>query len=212
MMASLFASVSGLSNHMMRMNIVGDNIANINTIGYKSGRVTFREALVQTLRSAGRPSSTTGGTNPVQLGLGVSVGTIDNFFSQGSLETTGQITDLALQGSGFFILSDGRQEFYTRAGAFGFDANSNLVDPSSGLFVQGKMADGNGDILATAALGNISLPFGQQDPARATTGIDLRITSMPWRQGRRRLSPVRVQRPSTAWAVWRRTAQVGSTS
>lgn len=173
MMASLFASVSGLSNHMLRMNIVGDNIANINTIGYKSGRVTFREALVQTLRSAGRPSATRGGTNPVQLGLGVSVGTIDNFFSQGSLETTGQITDLALQGSGFFILSDGQQEFYTRAGAFGFDANSNLVDPSSGLFVQGKMADSNGDILATASLGNIRLPFGQQDPARATTAIDL---------------------------------------
>lgn len=173
MMASLFASVSGLSNHMLRMNIVGDNIANINTIGYKSGRVTFREALVQTLRSAGRPSSTSGGTNPVQLGLGVSVGTIDNFFSQGSLETTGQITDLALQGSGFFILSDGRQEFYTRAGAFGFDANSNLVDPSSGLYVQGKMADGDGGIPATASLGNIRLPFGQQDPARATTEIDL---------------------------------------
>ena len=173
MMASLFASVSGLSNHMTRMNIVGDNIANINTIGYKTGRVTFREALVQTLRSAGRPSSTSGGTNPVQLGLGVSTGTIDNLFSQGSLETTGQITDLALQGSGFFILSDGRQEFYTRAGGFGFDANSNLVDPSSGLFVQGKMADTNGDIPPTAAMGNISLPFGQQDPARATTEIDL---------------------------------------
>ncbi|MEW5701269.1 MAG: flagellar hook-basal body complex protein [Candidatus Zixiibacteriota bacterium] len=173
MMGSLFAGVSGLRNHMVRMNLVGDNIANINTIGFKTGRVTFREALVQTLRGAGRPSSTSGGTNPVQLGLGMSVGTVDNMFSQGGLETTGQLLDLALQGSGFFILSDGRQEYYTRAGAFGLDANSNLVDPSNGLFLQGRMASSSGVIPATASIGNITLPFGQQDPARATTQVHL---------------------------------------
>jgi len=173
MMGSLYAGVSGLRNHMVRMNLVGDNIANINTIGFKTGRVTFREALVQTLRGAGRPSATSGGTNPVQLGLGMSVGTVDNMFSQGGLETTGQLLDLALQGSGFFILSDGRQEYYTRAGAFSLDANSNLVDPSNGMFVQGKMAGSDGVIPATASTGNITLPFGQQDPARATSQIQL---------------------------------------
>ncbi|UCD94211.1 MAG: flagellar hook-basal body complex protein, partial [Candidatus Zixiibacteriota bacterium] len=173
MMASLFAGVSGLRNHQVKMNVIGNNIANVNTIGFKAGRVTFREALVQTFKGAGRPSAISGGTNPVQLGLGMSVSTIDNLFQQGGLETTGQITDLAIQGSGFFVLSDGTGQYYTRAGAFGFDANSNLVDPSTGLFVQGRMADANGDIPSTATTGNITMPFGQQDPPRATTEIVL---------------------------------------
>ena len=86
MMASLFAGVSGLRNHQVRMNVVGDNIANVNTIGYKAGRTTFQEALVQTMRGASRPSSTTGGTNPLQLGLGMSVATIDNLFLQGGID------------------------------------------------------------------------------------------------------------------------------
>ncbi len=173
MMSALFAGVSGLRNHMVRMNLVGDNIANINTIGFKSARVTFREALVQTMRGAGRPVGNQGGTNPVQMGLGMSVSTVDNIFSQGGLETTGVLTDLAIQGTGFFILSDGVGEFYTRAGAFGLDANSNLVNTANGLYVQGKMANSNGEIPATAALGNVTLPFGQQDPARGTTSIEL---------------------------------------
>jgi flagellar hook protein FlgE len=154
------------------MNVIGNNISNINTIGFKSGRSIFREALVQTLRGAGRPSTVSGGTNPVQLGLGMEVASIDNLFTQGGLELTGQITDLAIQGNGFFLLSDGNSKFYTRAGAFGFDANSYLVNPSNGLYVQGKMADAAGIIPATATVGNIQLPFGQQDPARNTTKVD----------------------------------------
>jgi len=173
MMSALFAGVSGLRNHMVRMNLVGNNIANINTVGFKSGRVTFSEALVQTLSGAGRPVGNQGGTNPVQLGLGMSVSTVDNMFSQGGLATTGVLTDLAIQGAGFFILSDGVGEYYTRAGAFGLDANSNLVNTANGMYVQGKMANSNGDVPATAALGNITLPFGQQDPARGTTSIQL---------------------------------------
>ena len=109
MMASLFAGVSGLKNHQTKMNVVGDNIANVNTIGFKMGRVTFQEALVQTLRGAGRPSTTRGGSNPLQLGLGMSLASVDNLFIQGGLETTGQTTDLAIQGTGFFVLSDGQQ-------------------------------------------------------------------------------------------------------
>jgi flagellar hook protein FlgE len=173
MMASLFAGVSGLRNHQTKMNVIGDNIANVNTIGYKAGRVTFQESLVQTYKGAGRPSEIRGGTNPIQLGLGMQVGTIDNLFQQGGLETTGQITDLAIQGSGFFVLSNGSGRYYTRAGSFGFDANSNLVDPSTGLFVQGRMADSDGVIRTTTAIDNITMPFGQQDPARATTSISL---------------------------------------
>lgn len=174
MMASLYAGVSGLKNHQVKMNVIGDNIANVNTIGYKAGRVNFQEALVQNYKGAGRPNSVTGGTNPLQLGLGMQVATIDNLFLQGGLETTGQITDLALQGSGFFILGDNNNNrFYTRAGAFGFDADSNLVDPATGLFVMGKMADSDGQIPSLATTGRIQLPFGQQDPARATDIVTL---------------------------------------
>jgi flagellar hook protein FlgE len=174
MMASLFAGVSGLKNHQVKMNVISNNIANINTIGYKASRVNFQEALVQTFKGAGRPSSVTGGTNPVQLGLGMQVSTIDNLFQQGGLETTGQITDLAVQGSGFFILGDDNDnKFYTRAGAFGFDSNSNLVDPATGLYVQGKMADSSGRIPSLATSGKITLPFGQQDPAKSTELVTL---------------------------------------
>ena len=173
MMPSLFAGVSGLRNHQVKMNVVGDNIANVNTIGFKQGRVTFQEALVQTLQGASRPTATMGGTNPKQLGLGMSLATIDNIFLQGGLETTGQTTDLAIQGSGFFVLSNGQQEFFTRAGSFGFDADSNIVNPATGYILQGKMADVDGTIPANAAVGNIRMPFGQQDPARATSEITL---------------------------------------
>lgn len=169
--ASLFAGVSGLRNHQIRMDVIGNNIANVNTIGFKASRVNFQEALVQSLKGAGRPSAVSGGTNPIQLGLGMQVASIDKLFQQGGLESTGQITDMAIQGSGFFILSDATGTFYTRAGAFGFDANSNLVDPSTGMFVQGKMADASGAIPSTEQIGNITLPFGQQDPAKATETI-----------------------------------------
>jgi flagellar hook protein FlgE len=174
MMASLYAGVSGLKNHQVKMNVIGDNIANVNTIGYKPGRVNFQEALVQNFKGAGRPNAVTGGTNPLQLGLGMQVAAIDNLFLQGGLETTGQITDLAIQGSGFFILGDNNNnKFYTRAGAFGFDADSNLVDPATGLFVMGKMADSSGNIPSLAVTGRIRMPFGQQDPARATEFVTL---------------------------------------
>ncbi len=174
MMASLFSGVSGLKNHQVKMNVIGNNIANINTIGFKASRINFQEALVQTYKGAGRPSANIGGTNPVQLGMGMQVGTIDNLFQQGGLETTGQITDLAIQGTGFFILGDSQgNRFYTRAGAFGFDAGSNLVDPSTGLYVQGKMADSSGNIPSLATVGMITLPFGQQDPAKPSEIVTL---------------------------------------
>ena len=155
------------------MNVIGNNISNVNTTGFKKDRVTFQEALVANVRGAGRPSDISGGTNPIQLGLGMSISAVDTVFDQGGLETTGQVTDLAIQGSGFFILSDGNKEYYTRNGAFGFDADSYLVDPGSGLRVQGRMADDRGNISATSTISDIQLPFGQQDPASATTEIRL---------------------------------------
>jgi len=169
MMASLYAGVSGLKNHQVKMNVIGNNIANINTVGFKASRVNFQEALVQTYKGAGRPSAVTGGTNPIQLGLGMEVSSIDTLFQQGGLETTGQILDLAIQGAGFFILGDANDNrFYTRAGAFGLDSDATLVDPATGLYVLGRMADDDGEIPSLATTGRIMLPFGQQDPANAT--------------------------------------------
>ena len=174
MMASLFSGVSGLKNHQQKLNVIGNNIANINTIGYKRSRINFREALVQTQKGAGRPSGVSGGTNPIQLGLGMQVSSVDTLWQQGGLETTGQITDLAIQGNGFFILGDfSDTRYYSRAGAFGFDANSNLVDPGTGLMVLGKMADRDGSISSMATIGQITLPFGQQDPPRSTSIVTL---------------------------------------
>ena len=171
MMRSLFAGVSGLRNHQVRMDVIGNNIANVNTIGYKAQRVTFADALALTLRGAVMPTERIGGSNPMQVGLGMSVNTIDTILNQGSLQATGQQTDLAINGDGFFVLSDGQKYFYTRAGSFQFDAEGRLVDPANGLVVQGRMANSRGEISSTSAIDDIRLPFGQRVPARATTKI-----------------------------------------
>ena len=134
MLRSLFSGISGLSNHMTMLDVVGSNIANINTVGYKSSRVTFRELLTQTIRGATRPvAGVTGGTNPVQIGLGTVVQSIDPTFAQGNLQNTGKITDLAIEGDGFFILSDGSSRYYTRAGTFTFDGLGQLSSTGTAL-------------------------------------------------------------------------------
>ncbi len=170
MMQSLYAGVSGLRNHLTRMDVIGNNIANVNTIGFKAGRVTFKEAMAALLRGTTRPSADKGGVNPMQIGLGMAIGSIDNLFTQGSLETTGILTDLALQGDGFFVLRDGEKSYYSRAGAFRVDSLGRLVNPD-GLIVQGRMADALGVIGSGTAVGDITLPFGQKTAAKATSEI-----------------------------------------
>ncbi|PIE76088.1 hypothetical protein CSA17_04070 [bacterium DOLJORAL78_65_58] len=134
MFKSLYSGVSGLTANLTSLDVIGNNIANSNTTGFKSGRVTFNEMLTQTIRSASRPvGGGLGGTNAQQIGLGTSVGSIDTNFNQGNFQTTGRTTDLAIQGSGFFILSDGTSNVYTRAGIFGLDSENSLVSPSTGL-------------------------------------------------------------------------------
>src|SRR5512136_405176 len=103
---SLFSGVSALRNQQTMMDVIGNNIANVNTVGFKSGRATFSELYAQTLQSATRPSATNGGTNPMQVGLGMAISSIDTAFSQGNIETTGGDYDLALYGSGFFVVDD----------------------------------------------------------------------------------------------------------
>jgi flagellar hook protein FlgE len=176
MMRSLYAGVAGLQNHQVRMDVLGNNIANINTTGFKKGRVNFQDMLSQTLSGAARPTDEVGGVNPKQVGLGMTIATIDTIHTQGSLQTTGVMTDLALQGEGFYILQDGEQRFYTRNGAFALDENGTLVNPANGMRVQGWQAQTVGGVtrINTAAdLTDLVIPVGGKDPARATTLVEL---------------------------------------
>ena len=149
MMRSLFSGVSGLKSHQTRMDVIGNNIANVNTIGFKSSRVTFADTLYQTQTGAAAPTNTVGGTNPKQIGLGVGVASIDLLFNDASTQSTGKNTDLALSGNGLFVVSrdkDGKDKYYTRAGNFSFDADYNYVVPGSGYHVVGWNADDSGSI------------------------------------------------------------------
>jgi len=173
MMRALFAGVSGLRNHQTRMDVIGNNISNVNTVAFKASRVTFKEAFSQLLQGVSRPPGTLGGINPIQVGSGMSVSSIDQLFSQGTLESTGETTDLAIQGSAFFVVSNGFQRFYTRAGNFQLDAGGRLIAPNNGYVVQGIVADSSGTFSNSSTVTDIVLPLGQKSPARATTQISL---------------------------------------
>jgi flagellar hook protein FlgE len=173
MMRALFSGVSGLRNHQTRMDVIGNNIANVNTIGFKSSRVTFKEAFVQLLTGASRPAGLLGGTNPIQVGNGVSVGSIDTLYTQGTLEATGQPLDLAIQGSSLFVMSDGTRNVYSRAGNFQLDADGHLIAPSSGYIVQGIVADPTGNFSSSTSIGDIQILLGQKAPPKATSTIGL---------------------------------------
>ncbi len=170
MMRSLFSGVSGLRNHQVRMDVIGNNISNVNTVAFKAGRVTFKEGFAQLLQGASRPPGDHGGTNPIQIGLGMQVGSIDTLFSQGNFETTGLNTDLAIQGDSFFVVTKGNQNYYTRAGNFQTDADGRLVSPTNGAVVQGRMADKG---VYLDGIRDIVLPFGQKAAAKPTDSVAL---------------------------------------
>ncbi len=172
MLRALFSGVSGLTNHIVKMDVIGNNIANVNTYGFKGARVTFAEALAQREGNPLAPQGNFGGVNPMDVGLGSRLSSIDNNFNQGNLMSTGITTDLAIQGEGFFVLTDGTNKFYTRAGGFQIDADGNMVAQGGLLYVQGRMANSSGEIQSGAPLGNITLPFGEKEPANATTEVD----------------------------------------
>src|SRR5438477_3933030 len=135
MLRSLSSAVSGLRNQQTKMDVIGNNVSNVNTVAFKSGRVTFKEGFAQLVHSGTRPDATTGGVNPAQVGLGSQIGSIDTKFTQGNLETTGTNTDLAIQGNSFFVVKKGEQSFFTRAGNFQLDANGSLVAGDNGFAV-----------------------------------------------------------------------------
>ena len=136
MLRSLFSGVSGMKSQQTKMDVIGNNIANATTTAFKSSRVNFKDMLSQTMQSASSPTTTVGGINPKQAGLGVSIASIDTDMSQGALQPTERASDLAIQGNGFFIVSNGADKYYTRDGSFTLDKNGDLLT-SEGLHVVG---------------------------------------------------------------------------
>jgi flagellar hook protein FlgE len=144
MLRSLFAGISGLRVNQTMLDVTGNNIANANTIGFKSSSTVFQDTLSQMLTGAGGANDARGGTNPVQVGLGVQLAATSTNFNQGSAQTTGRATDLYIQGDGMFVTRKGNEQLFTRAGSFTFDENSNLVTPTGNL-VQGYLLDDAGN-------------------------------------------------------------------
>ena len=173
MMRSMFAGVSGLKAHQVRMDIIGNNIANVNTAGYKSSRATFQDMLSQTMRPATAPTDTRGGSNPQQVGLGVQLGSIDVKHTQGNTQSTGYITDLAIEGEGFFVLGQGENRQYTRAGIFGLDngTEGNLVSLVNGERVLGYVANQDGVIDPNSSLEPLYISASETITPRATSTV-----------------------------------------
>ena len=183
LVSSLFTAISGLRNHQTLLDVISNNISNVNTTGFKAGRVQFRDMLSQTISSAraANASSNMGGVNPMQTGTGVTVASIDTLQTQGALQSTGVATDMALNGDGFFMVKSGSQTSYTRAGSFRFDAAGSLVD-SSGALVQGwtaqtDPADPMGQLVVdssrTTEIGNITLNAGTTLRPQETRNVEL---------------------------------------
>jgi len=176
MLKSLFSGVSGLQSHQIAMDIESNNIANVNTVGYKYSRANFSDLLAQTRAIATAPQGQLGGKNPVQVGLGSTVSSATRIFSQGSIQNSDKNTDVAIQGDGFFIISpDGGNTYkYTRAGDFKFDAGGNFVD-NNGFITQGWLRDKTtGKVDSTAPIKDINIAPGLTTPAQATQEVVLK--------------------------------------
>ncbi|MGL1935126.1 MAG: flagellar hook-basal body complex protein [Fibrobacterales bacterium] len=171
MLRSLYSGISGLHTHQVQLDVIGNNIANVNTVGYKSTRVTFEESFAQLLEGSSRPPGNGGGTNPMQVGLGTSVGSIDTMLSQGNMLSTGQITDLAIEGKGYFAVSNGEGNFFTRNGSFQLDSGGKMVLPTNGYVLQGVMANEVGEFPSGSVEGDITIPFNEQAPAKETDTV-----------------------------------------
>jgi len=167
MLRSLYAGISGLRSHQTLLDVTGNNIANVNTTAFKASATQFQDTLSQLTQGAGSPQALAGGTNPMQVGLGVQVAGISTNFAQGSTQATGRATDIMISGDGFFVTQLGGETLYTRAGSFNFDASGRLTAPD-GSVVQGWGA-ANGQVIDGGAVGDITLPVDALAPASATT-------------------------------------------
>lgn len=174
MMRSMYSAVSGLRVHQTKMDVIGNNIANVNTVGYKKGQMTFQEVFSQVIRGAGAPQGGKGGTNPQQIGLGVGIGSINTIHTKGPTQTTDNPTDLMIDGEGFFVVTDDtnyENKYYTRAGNFTLDKAGNLVTPD-GFKVLGYKVDENENI--TDEIGPIVINRSETKAPTATNKIQFR--------------------------------------
>jgi len=167
---AMYTGLTGINANQTRINTIGNNIANVNTTAFKGSRTLFQSQLAHTMSLGTAPSATTGGTNPIQIGLGVDVGATQRNFTPGSLETTGIASDLAIDGRGFFVLRDaGGGQVYTRDGSFALDAQNRLVT-TDGKFVQGFGVD-SGFNIVPGVLTDITIPLGTASMARPTSTV-----------------------------------------
>jgi flagellar hook protein FlgE len=172
MIRAMSSALSGLRNHQTMLDVVGNDIANVSTVGFKSSTTIFSDVLTQTLQGAAAPANGAGGTNPAQIGLGSRlVGTVQSF-AQGAIQRTGRPTDLAVQGDGFFVVQGNGQQLYTRAGSFTLDAAGNLTT-QEGMLVQGWQADNTGAIDANQAIGGVQIRVGELQPPNQTELAEL---------------------------------------
>lgn len=159
-MRSMFTAINALYVHQEYMDVVSDNLANVNTPGFKSSYMTFKDQYAQTLRTGSAPSDTLGGVNPIQIGLGAIMGTVSPTFTQGALQSTGRQLDLAIQGEGFFIFDNGNGSVYSRDGSLAMDADGYLVNSSSGMRLQGWQANkGTGELQTGVDVSSIQVPI-----------------------------------------------------
>ncbi len=173
MLRSLMTGVSGVRGHQTLLDVVGNNIANVNTAGFKKSTVTFQDLLYQTSRGASSPQGDRGGINPMQVGLGVNIGAIETIHSQGQLQYTGNRTDMAIQGDGYYVMGDGSRTLYSRAGNFILDANGNIVQSGTGYMLKGYTLETDPNdptrYIKGTQLVDMNIPVGQKLPAQATT-------------------------------------------
>ncbi|MBN2314590.1 MAG: flagellar hook-basal body complex protein [Sedimentisphaerales bacterium] len=173
MTTALSAAVSGLEAHQKMLDVTGNNLANINTTAYKASSISFSELLSETISNGSQPTSDIGGTNPVQIGSGVRISTISRDMSQGNIVNTGNELDLAIEGEGYFVLSNGEQYVYTRDGSFSVDADGYLVDPATGYRVQRIGIEGESDGFQTSGDSHVRIPYDVGIPASETTEVAL---------------------------------------
>ncbi|GAA1907744.1 flagellar hook-basal body complex protein [Lapillicoccus jejuensis] len=162
MLRSLFAGISGLRVNQTALDVTGNNIANASTVGFKSSGFVFQDTLSQMLTAGSSASTASGGTNAVQIGLGVQLAATNGNFTQGSAQTTGRGTDLIIMGDGMFVTRKGTEDLYTRAGSFNFDNTGTLVNPA-GQRVQGYALDATGN--PTGGLIDVTLSTANAQPA-----------------------------------------------
>ncbi|CAM3739797.1 flagellar hook protein FlgE [Mesobacillus thioparans] len=165
MLRSMYSGISGMKNFQTKLDVIGNNIANVNTFGFKKGRVTFKDTMNQTISGASAATQNKGGKNPMQVGLGSTIASIDMIDTQSSLQTTGRALDLAISGDGYFVVKQGQAQMYTRAGNFYLDDNGTLVT-GDGLKVQSYNKIGQ--------LEDITVNVNALLPAKVTTELEMK--------------------------------------